>query len=104
MRVTPDLDTLEKVVARSGVSYGSVRRVKIADEGDVSITSIERIANTFWLSLVEFIGQPGGIELAPQEMSLLMAYRKLSDKDKSEVLFFTTNKAAISQVLGNQET
>lgn len=100
MRVDPNLDTLEKVAAKSGVSYGSVRRVKVADEGDVSISSIERIAAAFGLTLAEFIGQPGSIELTPLEMSLLTSFRKLSDKDKAEVMFFASNKSAISQVRG----
>lgn len=100
MRMNPALDTLKKIEAKSGVSYGSVRRVRVADEVDVAISQLEKIANVFGLSLTEFMSDPsenGG--LSTDEMLLLQKFRELEDpKDKNEVLFIVSNKVAFSKM------
>ena len=58
MRVTPSLDTLKKISAKAEVGYGTVRRIKKADDTDVSISNVEKIAACFGLSVIEFISQP----------------------------------------------
>ena len=100
MRMNPALDTLKKIEAKSGVSYGSVRRVRVADEVDVAISQLEKIANAFGLSLIEFMSDPntdGG--LSTDEILLLQKFRELEDpKDKNEVLFIVSNKVAFSKM------
>lgn len=55
MSRTPGLDTNAKVAARSGVSYGTVRRIRLAEDTDVQIGHVEAIAAAFGMSLIEFI-------------------------------------------------
>lgn len=50
-----ELTTLKKVAAKSGVGYGTVRRIREAAETDVSIGNVEDVAKVFGLSLLEFI-------------------------------------------------
>lgn len=103
MRVTPAFDTLQKIATRSKVSYGTVRRIKTAAEVDASISNIEKVAACFNLSLIEFIsqpGEPGGLDA--EETVLIQKFRSLNSKDRTEVLFFASSKAAINQVMSNQ--
>lgn len=103
MRVNPSLDTLKKISAKAAVGYGTVRRIKKADDTDVSISNVEKIAACFGLSLIEFISEPGhagGLDVA--ESVLIQKFRSLSTKDQSEVMFFASSKAAINQVMKDQ--
>ena len=103
MRVTPDLDTLQKVADRSGVSYGTVRRIKVADDVDVSISNAEEVARTFGLTLIEFISNPGeGFKLSPDEFTLLQQFKQMDAKDRTEVLFYVSSKAAITKMMQSQ--
>ncbi len=52
MGVTPSLDTNEKLAAKSGVSYGTVRRVRKAEPTDVQIGHVEAIAGCFGLNCI----------------------------------------------------
>lgn len=103
MRVNPSLDTLKKISAKADVGYGTVRRVRNADEVDVSISNVEKIAECFGLSLIEFIsepGQAGGLDVA--ESVLIQKFRSLNQKDQTEVMFFAASKAAINEVMKDQ--
>lgn len=55
MSKTPALDTNEKLAARSGASYGTVRRIRKAEPIDVSIGHVEDVAKCFGLTLAEFV-------------------------------------------------
>ena len=102
MRVTPDLDTLQKVADHSGVSYGTVRRIKVGDDVNVSISNAEEVAHCFGLTLIEFISNPGeGFVLSPDEFSLLQQFKQMSDKDRTEILFYVSSKVAITKMMGN---
>lgn len=105
MRMTPALDTLKKVEAKSGVSYGSVRRVRVADEVDVSISQLEKIAHAFGLSLTEFMSDPGSNNgMSADEIILLQKFRELDDKkDRDEVLFLVSNKVAFSRMKAGEQ-
>lgn len=98
MRTNPALDTLEKVVEKSGVSYGTVQRIKKGDGSEPAMSKIEDVAKCFGLTLQEFISQPGvsGVELTPEEFSLIQTFRKLPDKDKSEVVFYANTRELVS--------
>lgn len=106
MRMTPALDTLKKIEAKSGVSYGSVRRVRVADEVDVAISQLEKIANAFGLSLTEFMSDPDDSNgLSADEIVLLQKFRELDDKkDRDEVLFLVSNKVAFSRMKADEQT
>lgn len=80
MKATPSLDTLQKVAAKSGVGYGTVRRVKNAD---VSVTAenLAAIAAAFKLSLVEFLED---FDLTPVERECRSAAKLLADLPEDE--------------------
>ena len=108
MRVNPSLETLQKVADKSGVGYGTVRRVKSADAVDVSLENIVQIADAFNLSIAEFLSEPGTAGgLDSEESVLVQKFRTLCKKDKTEVMFFASSKAAINKVMseasGNQD-
>jgi transcriptional regulator with XRE-family HTH domain len=95
MRLHPDLDTLEKIEERSGVSYNTVRRIRKPDSTNVSIQNVEDVAKVFGLTLAEFVGDPGnGVNLSPEEFTLLKTFRELDAKDRSEIIFFAQMKKA----------
>lgn len=100
MRVNPSLETLQKLADKSGVGYGTVRRVKSADAVDVSLENIAQIADAFNLSVAEFLSEPGTAGgLDSEESVLIQKFRTLSQKDKTEVMFFASSKAAINKVM-----
>lgn len=100
MRVNPDLSTNQKIEDRSGVSKNTVRRLRMREEVDVSLANTEAVANAFGLSLAEFVSAPGQNNgLDADELVLIHKYRQLSQKkDKDEVLFFASSKAAIKKL------
>ena len=51
MSENPSMDTIKKVAARSGVSFGTVRRIRNAEPNDPSIAHVEAVAKAFGLSL-----------------------------------------------------
>lgn len=99
MRVTPALDNLEKVSKKSGVGKNTIRRIKIADDVNVSIDNVESIAKAFSLSLAEFVSPPGEAGgLSAAEIVLLQKFRELDDKDQSEASFFISSKLAFARM------
>lgn len=104
MRVTPSLDTLQKIAAKSGVSYGTVRRIRNADPVDIGLSNYEDVAKCFGLSLIEFLGAPGGdLSLSSNEFVLLQKFRTLSEKDQNEVMFYVSSKSAINKVMEGRD-
>lgn len=84
MRDTPGLDTLEKVAEKSGVSYGTVRRIRMAADNDVQIGHVESVANAFRLSLVEFVSDfDERAELSADERELVANLRCLHNDDRA---------------------
>ena len=80
MARTPGLDTNAKVAARSGVSYGTVRRIRLAEETDVQIGHVEAIANAFGMSLIEFLADfDERREPSVSERSVINDLRALDD-------------------------
>lgn len=58
MGETPGLDTLLKVSAKSGVGYGTVRRIKLG-EGNPTYQNLEKIARAFGRSADDLLRRPG---------------------------------------------
>ena len=84
MRETPGLDTLEKVAERSGVSYGTVRRIKTAAENDVQIGHAEAVAKAFRLSLIDFVADfDAQTEIRADERELIENLRCLQEDDRA---------------------
>ena len=81
MRKDASVETLEKLASRSGVSYGTVRRIRNAAETSVGIDAVEHLANFFGLSLVEFVSDyDDETELSLEERSVIKNLRYI-DKD-----------------------
>lgn len=57
MASTPNLDTLKKVSARSGVGFGTVRRARNGD-GNTTIKNLTAIAKAFGRSIEELLRAP----------------------------------------------
>jgi hypothetical protein len=109
---TSGSDTLEKVAKQSGTSYGTVRRVRLAMPTDVGIDNVEAIAESFGLSLVEFVSEfdTGSkvIEVSGNEAMFIEAFRNLPDIDQQRILYTTMSDAAFFKAkskleLGEQE-
>lgn len=85
MARSADLDTNAKVAARSGVSYGTVRRIRLAEDTDVQIGHVEAIANAFRMSLVEFISDfDEQREPTPEERAVINDLRALEPEAAKE--------------------
>jgi len=100
IKVSPDLSTNVKVAARARVGENTVRRLRLNEDIDVSISNVEAVAQAFGISLAEFVSPPGRNNgLDADELVLLHKYRQLDQrKDKDEVLFFASSKAAIRRL------
>jgi hypothetical protein len=82
MSNSPLFDTNEKVAVRSGVSYGTVRRIRKAEPIDVQIGHVEDVAACFGLSLVAFIADfDQATELTPEECATINDLRSLDAED-----------------------
>lgn len=82
MGITPGLDTLKKIAARSGVGYGTVRRITTADDVDVSIGNVEAVAQAYGLTLIEFVSDfDEAKELTTDERQLVANLRALPVED-----------------------
>ena len=88
MSENPSMDTIKKVAARSGVSFGTVRRIRNAEPNDPSIAHVEAVAKAFGLSLVEFVSAPNeGRGITEQERQLIADLRCLSPEDAQQVMY-----------------
>lgn len=76
MATRPGLDTLEKVAARSGVSFSTVRRIRNAAENEPGIEKVQAVAKAFGMSLVEFLADHDAV--TDEEAAMLAAFRQLS--------------------------
>jgi transcriptional regulator with XRE-family HTH domain len=82
MGVTPGLDTLKKISARSGVGYGTVRRITTADDVDVSIGNVEAVAQAYGLTLIEFVSDfDEAKEMTSDERAMIADLRSLPAED-----------------------
>lgn len=70
MATTPALDTLQKLEARSGIGFGTIRRAKNGD-GNITAKSIAAIAEAFGRTPSELITPPGVSE-APASPSKVL--------------------------------
>lgn len=79
---TASYDTIEKVAAKSGVSFGTVRRVLNAEPTDPQISKIEAIAAVFGVSVSEFVSDfDEKTELTAEERKMIRNMRVLSSDD-----------------------
>ena len=76
MEKTPSLNTLKKLSAKSGVGYGTIRRIRNGDETDPSIGNVQAIAEAFGMSLAEFLSPEP--ESGSDEAAMLAAFRQLN--------------------------
>ena len=67
--------------AKSGVSYGTVRRVRKAEPTDVQIGHVEAIAECFGMTLLEFVADfDESTELLPEERAIIADMRRCHNK------------------------
>lgn len=70
MQASTTLSTNAKLARQAGVSINTVRRVRVADETDVSIANLGAIASAFKLTLGDFVsGAEAGVS-APDLSSM----------------------------------
>jgi transcriptional regulator with XRE-family HTH domain len=87
MSENPSMDTIKKVASRSGVSFGTVRRIRNAEPNDPSIAHVEAVAKAFGLSLIEFVSAPNEGQITEQERQLIADLRCLSPEDAQQVVY-----------------
>jgi transcriptional regulator with XRE-family HTH domain len=91
------LDTLQKVADKSGVGYGTVRRVKLADVS-VTIDNLEAIAAAFGLSLVEFLADADAtpVERTCRDVAHMLA--ALPEADRAQIVTYVTLRTELRSV------
>lgn len=105
MKVTPSLDTNEKIAERSGIGTNTVRRIRCIEDIDPSIGKVEAVANAFGLTLAELVSEPGSqCGFSTEEIVLIHKLRSMTKKDQDEVLFFAASKAAINKMMSDQDS
>lgn len=105
MKVTPSLDTNEKIGERSGLSANTVRRIRGKEDIDPSIGKVEAVANAFGLTLAELVSDPGSqFGFSTEEIVLIHKLRGMTKKDQDEVLFFAASKAAINKMMNDPDS
>lgn len=88
MSKDPNMDTIPKVAAKSGVSYGTVRRIRNAEPNQPSIANVEAVAKAFGLTLIEFVSDPNDtLAITEQERQLIADLRCLSPEDAQQVVY-----------------
>lgn len=98
MESTPALDTIAKVSKRSGVGFGTVRRVRNADSVDVQIGNVERIAACFHLSLVDFISDPdNAMNITASERQVITHLRSLDGEDRTNLVKTIARMASLKK-------
>lgn len=99
MTSTPNLDTLKKVAARSGVGFGTVQRARNGD-GNTTIKNLTAIAKAFNRSIEELLRSPtdyakGGMVtdlparqpvIPPLISELIAVAETISDRGQAELI------------------
>lgn len=102
MRESQDLDTLERVAKRAGVSYGTVRRIKTNDPTDVQLGNVEDVAAAFGMTLIEFVSPyDSKAELSAEERQAIKNLREL-DHDAAHDIFRQIARMATMQKAANR--
>lgn len=92
MADTPDLDTIEKVEAKSGVGFGTVRRTK-RGSGNITVEKLTAIASAFKRHPAELL-IPAAAVKPPEKLG---DYRRVIDGD---ALRLEINEPPPANVLG----
>lgn len=99
MASTPNLDTLKKVAARSGVGFGTVQRARNGD-GNTTIKNLMAIAKAFDRSIEDLLRAPaeyakGGMVtdlparqpvIQPLTAELIAVAETISDRGQAELI------------------
>lgn len=101
MKDTPSMNTIKKVAVKSGVSYGTVRRIRVNEPIDPSIGNVESLAESFGLSLIEFVSAyDEQTELTEQERLLIKNIRSLSPEDAADKMKDIAKLAMLTKAVG----